>query len=173
MLLSSASDPMPDVRILVVGTLEMRMEAPVTYVHGVVTSNPARKVDRTPADWLHSALDRSSHSRLRRRAEPSPAGHENGTSETSVPTSRIERFSQGDVVGLSMFNFTDSVRGDLLTVGNLTHTTITIDFSAHDVRHVPELAYALNTYYAHNQFRIQRIQDIYGHGVNQGEQYVW
>lgn len=172
MLLSSATDPMPDIRIVVVGALDLRSVAQSSPpgTHALTSSNPAGKVDRTPADWLHSALDRT-RPRLRRRTN----AHQESDPLNEMRTEGMytERIAQGDVVGLSQLNFAEPWQGDLLSGGHLINTTITVDFSSHDVRNVPELALALNTYHSHNQFRVQRIQDMYRRGVNLGEEYKW
>ncbi|PKI84580.1 hypothetical protein MVES_001756 [Malassezia vespertilionis] len=170
-LLSSVSDPHPDIRIVVTGSLELRFVSimePATSSLNV--SNPSGIVDRTPSDWLHSAYERSKKPRMRRRGlrTASPIAT---PSQPSVTIS--EQFSQGDVVGLSELNFAESPHGELVSAGQLDATTITIDFSAQDVRTVSSLALALNAYHSHNQFRNVRIQDLYRRALNQGEQHVW
>lgn len=171
MLLSSATDPLPDLRIVVVGTLELRFtpSEPLAGAHDATISNPASKVDRTPSEWLRTALERS-RPRLRRQVRRDPEPESPSMATRVVQT---EHIAQGEVVGLAQLNFNEPWSSDLMTGGHLVNTAITIEFSAHDVQNVPELALALNTYHSHNQFRVRRIQEMYRRDILQGEQYTW
>ncbi|KOS15563.1 sulfate transporter family protein [Malassezia pachydermatis] len=160
-LLSSASDPMPDVRIVVVGALNTRtMMAPIQPSEHDSSSNPASKVDRTPADWVRA------RPRLYRRGT-------NSELDSTATNTVVERYAQGDVVGLTELTFGERWASDLMTAGHLITSCITMDFSAHDVQQHPDLAMALNTYYSHHQFRMRRIQEIYYRALHKGEKYQW
>lgn len=161
-LLASAGDPMPDVRIIVVGALVSRRQlAAASHAEHADASSPASKVDRTPADWIQARP----RLRLRRRsADP--------TLHTSVRTI-VEHLGQGDIYGLAEFMFGETWSADVTTAGQLFSSYVTIDFSAHDVRANAELALALNAYYSHHQFRMHRLQELYNRALSQGERYKW
>ena len=160
-LLANASDPLSDVRIVVVGALVKQRHVKVASSPEISDAwSPASKVDRSPADWI-----KARHRFLRRRStEP--------VTDSNVQTI-TEHFSQGDIIGLSEIMFGEAWSSDLLTAGQLVNLHITIDFAAHDVRTNTELATALNAFYSHNQFRMHRLQDLYNRALSQGERYKW
>lgn len=160
-LLASASDPLPEIRIVVVGALNARTSvSAIPRSEHDTTSNPAGKVDRTPADWMQARPS------LRRRKTAS----ENIESASALV---VDRYAQGDVVGLTELIFGERWSSDVMTAGHLMTSCITIDFSPHDVLENPELMAALNTYYSHHQFRMHRSQEIYRRALHQGTTYQW
>lgn len=159
-LLASAADPVPDIRIVVVGTLMSRRQVETEpSSEDAAASSPASKVDRTPADWLRA------RPRLRRRSTQTPP---------DAPTRMItEYYSQGDIVGLSEIMFGETWCSDLFTTGQIVNSCVTIEFSAHDVQTSADLATALNAFYSHNQLRMHRLQELYNRALSQGERYKW
>ncbi|WFD34056.1 hypothetical protein MCUN1_000884 [Malassezia cuniculi] len=157
-LLSSAGDPVESVHIVVVGSIEMRILAPpLPSKSDAVATNPAQKVDLTPADWLRSAYRFTRRKRI--RIDEQVYWRVNHT--------------LGDVIGLAELHFAEPWRGDVSTAGHLSAPCITIEFDADTISNVPELAFALDAYHLQRQYRVNRLQEIYRSRLHQGQQYSW